>query len=82
MKYNFCTHNFLYHEDRCIEVSIDISKFSARRQKVAYQTVFAVNVGVITRDIGDSGCRLQIVRDMYQIAWVTALTETTEGMAG
>lgn len=34
--------------DELCEVSIDISKFSVRRQKVAYQTVFAVNVGVIT----------------------------------
>lgn len=65
-----CARVFLYDEDRSIEVSIlcllvpiDISKFSTRRQKVAYQTVLAVDVGVITRDIGDSGCRLQIVRD-------------------
>jgi len=34
-------------------------------QKITYQTIFAVNVGVITHDIGDSGCKLQIVLDMY-----------------
>lgn len=70
MKYNFFAHDFFFTKKMdvsisCLPVWIDISKFSGRRQKVACQTIFAINVGVITRDIGDSGCKLQIVLNMY-----------------